>query len=84
MASYEEEVKGGFEQNSPIIMQERQGQAEVQSAQRTMNTDQQQDQSNGDDQGDLVVVQEVRTGVDMDPGHGSETNLTACTFSQSF
>ena len=38
MAGYEDEVKGGFEQNSPIKMLERQGWAEVQSDHGTMNT----------------------------------------------
>ena len=61
VAGYEEEVKGDFEQNSLVRMQERQGRAEVQSTQRTLNTDQQQDQSNGYGQGDLVLVQEVQT-----------------------
>ena len=39
VAGYEEEVKGDFKQNSLVRMQERQGRAEVQSTQRTVNTD---------------------------------------------
>ena len=38
VAGYEDEVKGGFEQNSPIKMLERQGWAEVQFDHGTMNT----------------------------------------------
>ena len=84
VAGYEEDVKGGVEQTSPIRMQERQGRTEVQLDQRTVTMDQQRVQSNRDKQGDLVVVQEVRTEVDMDPGHGNETSLTECTSSQFF
>ena len=84
VVGYEEDVKGDVEQTSPIRMQERQGRTKVQLDQRTVTMDQQRVQSNRDEQADLVVVQEVRTEVDMDPGHGSETNLTACTSSQSF
>nr|POE89689.1 hypothetical protein CFP56_38073 [Quercus suber] len=52
--------------------------------QRTETSDQQRIQPNIDEQGDLVVVQEVQTEVAMEPGNGSETTLTECTSSQSF
>ena len=41
MVGYEEDVKGGVEQTSPIIMQERQGWIEVQLDRRIVTTDQQ-------------------------------------------
>ena len=68
MVGYEEDVKGGVEQTSPIIMQERQGWIEVQLDRRIVTTDQQRVQSNRDEQGDLVVVQKVQTEVDMEMG----------------
>ena len=41
VAGYEEDVKGGVEQTSPIRMQERQGRTKVQLDQRTVTMDQQ-------------------------------------------